>query len=110
MFETKNCEGSVFHRGVTEGRGAPFVGTWLPTFTESVRVKQSKKNASKKNSDRHGIIIQVLLTYLLCFLLGISPASELYMPTFRNTDSLRAGSGWNRFRPDPARKLSAKPV
>jgi len=26
--------------------------------------------------------------YVVCFLLGISPASEFYMPTFRNTVSV----------------------
>ena len=28
------------------------------------------------------------LQFILCFLLGSSPASELYMPTFRNTLSV----------------------
>jgi len=33
-------------------------------------------------------------------------AQQWYM-SYRFAGSLRAGSGWNRFRPDPARKLSA---
>jgi len=31
---------------------------------------------------------------------------QWYM-SYRFADGLRAGSGWNRFHPDPARKLSA---
>jgi hypothetical protein len=31
------------------------------------------------------LVEEVTLTYFVCFLLGNSPASEFYMPTFRNT-------------------------
>jgi len=37
-----------------------------------------------KNTDD----VTLITSYLLCFLLGNSPASELYMPTFRNTLSV----------------------
>jgi len=32
--------------------------------------------------------IRILLFHVVCFLLGNSPASEFYMPTFRNTLSV----------------------
>jgi hypothetical protein len=73
VFETKNCNSSGIRRGVIVGRGAPFVGTWLPTFTENVRVKQSKKNGGKKKisdrqvfDNRESNSIQLLLLVYQC--------------------------------------------
>jgi len=34
--------------------------------------------------------------YVVCFLLGNSPASEFYMPTFRNNQSVPSSWRWNR--------------
>ena len=43
------------------------------------------------------IIEQISLINVVCFLLGDSPASDLYMPTFRNTLSVPSSkAAWNQ--------------
>ena len=46
-------------------------------------------------------------TVPLSIIRNFSLYTQQYYMSYRFTDSLRAESGWNQFRPDPVRKLSA---
>jgi len=45
-------------------------------------------------------------TVPLSIIRSFSLHTQQWCMSYRFADSLRAGSGWNQFRPDPARKLS----
>ena len=46
-------------------------------------------------------------TVLLSIIRGFSLCTQQWYMSYRFADSLRSGSGWNWFRPDSVRKLSA---
>jgi hypothetical protein len=47
-------------------------------------------------------------TVPLSIIRSFSLHTQQWYMSYRFADSLRAGSGWNSFHPDPARKLSAE--
>ena len=72
----------------TEERAVKY-GTWLRNSPISNRVarRPNKSSSLKKNNQVKKFLISNFRRVLnvICFLLGNSPAPELYMPTFRNT-------------------------
>ena len=44
-----------------------------------------KKRSLRRKVDKRDELLARILKAVVCFLLGNSPASEFYMPTFRNT-------------------------
>ena len=54
-----------------------------------------------------GMKLYMFRTVPLSIIRSFSLYTQQWYMSYRFADSLRKGSGWNSFNPDPARKLSA---
>jgi hypothetical protein len=57
----------------------------LVLFSDLLHIAAAQKFRGYNNFSRVGVN---LLNFVVCFLLGNSPAPEVYVPTFRNTLSI----------------------
>jgi gamma-glutamylcysteine synthetase len=57
-------------------------------MTMKKKKKKKKKKEEKEEEEEEEISNFRRVLYVVCFLLGNTPTSEFYMPTFRNTLSV----------------------